>query len=74
MSIHKFAEYPTEQRGNSTMLATSGWLGMQLWYPQAHSLISWLTQLFHPARNFPSVALYNCEAVQYLATKSTISL
>ena len=58
MSIHKFAEYPTEQRGNSTMLATSGWLGMQLWYPQACSLISWLTKLFHSATPFSYTAYF----------------
>jgi len=39
------------------MLATGGWLGMQQWYPQARSPISWLTKLFHSARNFPSAAL-----------------
>jgi len=28
MNIQNFAKYPTKQRGSSTMLATSGWLGI----------------------------------------------
>ena len=35
MNIHNFAKYLTERRGSSTMPATSGWLSMQLRYPQA---------------------------------------
>ena len=44
----------TERRGSSTMLATSGLLGMKLRYPQTCSIIIWLTQFFHSAKNFPS--------------------
>jgi len=67
LNIQNLAKYLTDQRGSSTMLGTSSWLGMQLQYPQACSLISWLTQLFHSTRNFLSPAL--SIAKQCLANK-----
>jgi len=74
LAQHNFAKFPTERSGSSTMLTTSGWLGMQLCYPQAHSLICWLTkQAFLLSNKFPfSSTVYNCEAVQCITTKSTI--
>ena len=47
-------------------------IGMQLRYPQAHLLISWLTQPFHSARNFPSAALSS--ALQCNAQQATNEL
>ena len=59
-----------------TMLAASGWLGMQQRYPQARSIANQLANTAFPlSKEFPfSSTVYNCEALQCLATKWTISL
>jgi len=50
----------------STMLVTSGWLGIQLRYPQARLLANQLASIAFPfSKEFLSAALhvYNCEAM-----------
>ena len=64
MNIHNFAKYPTERRGIGLACSNS-----------IHNLacLSVGQQSFPLSKEFPfSNTVYNCEAIQSLATKSTI--